>query len=142
MFTHKSTTEIRFSDIDAFGHVNNAKYLTYFEQARMAYFRDIVGYDYDWSKVGTILAKTIVDFIEPIHLRDQIFIYTRCSRLGSKSFDLQYKIIKIENEKEVLVSDASTILVAFDYELNQSIEIPAAWRDLIQVYEGENLKTK
>jgi acyl-CoA thioester hydrolase len=137
MFRHKYKPEIRFSDIDAFDHVNNARYLTYFEQARIAYFREIVGWNYDWSNKGIILAKAVVDYIVPVLFKDDVSIYTRCSRLGNKSFDLQYRMVKTEGDREILLSDASTVMVAFDYDEQQSIEIPAGWKDLIRFYEME-----
>jgi len=140
MFRHKSKVNIRFSDLDAFNHVNNACYLTYIEQARIAYFSDIVGWNYDWSKKGIILAKATVEFIFPIHLADQVLVYTRCNRMGTKSFDLQYRMVKMENEKEILLSDASTVMVAFDYDLQKSIEVPPEWKDLIKVYEEGDVK--
>ncbi len=140
MFRHKSKVNIRFSDLDAFKHVNNACYLTYIEQARIAYFSDIVGWNYDWSKKGIILAKATVDFIFPIHLADQVLVYTHCNRMGTKSFDLQYRMVKMENEKEILLSDASTVMVAFDYDLQKSIEVPPEWKDLIKVYEEGDVK--
>ncbi len=137
MFRHKYKPSIRFSDIDAFDHVNNARYLTYFEEARIAYFREIVGWNYDWSKKGIILAKAVVDYIVPVRFNDDVSIYTRCSRLGSKSFDLQYKLVRTDGNHEILLSDASTVMVAFDYDEQKTIEIPAEWKDLIRVYELE-----
>ncbi|MBP6334150.1 MAG: acyl-CoA thioesterase [Bacteroidia bacterium] len=135
MFNHKSKIEIRFSDIDAFHHVNNATYLTYYEQARIAYFNEIVGWEYDWSKTGVILAKAVVEFRVPVDFKDDIIIYTRCCRIGTKSFDLQYRMMKVSGEEEMLVSEASTIMVAYNYELNQSIEIPESWKELIRRFE-------
>lgn len=135
MFRHKSKVEIRFSDIDAFKHVNNARYLTYLEQARINYFDEIVGWNYNWSKKGIILAKATIDFIQPILLSDEIYAFTRCSRMGNKSFDLQYKLIKTENEKEILLADATTVMVTFDYDEQRSIPIPPEWKDLINTYE-------
>ncbi|HNS11323.1 MAG TPA: thioesterase family protein [Bacteroidia bacterium] len=140
MYRHKTKIEIRFSDLDAFNHVNNACYLTYIEQARIAYFNDIVGWDYNWSKRGIILAKASVDFIYPIHINDRIEIYTRCNRMGNKSFDLQYRLVKIDNEKEVLIAEASTVMVAFDYTEQKSIEVPVEWKNLIHSYEAGTLK--
>src|SRR3954453_11003094 len=101
---HRHKLYIRFSDIDAFGHVNNATYLTYFEEARVQFFDDVVDYPYDWSKEGVIVARAEVDFTMPVHFKDEIIIETSCSRIGTKSFDLSYKMIRIENEKEILVA--------------------------------------
>jgi len=140
MFRHKTKIEIRFSDMDAFKHVNNACYLTYIEQARIIYFNDIVGWDYDWSEKGIILAKATVDFIYPIYINDEVHVYTRCSRIGNKSFDLQYRIIKNEKEKEILIADSTSVMVAFDYTKQKSIEVPSEWKDLLRSYEEGNLK--
>jgi len=127
--------EIRFVDIDAFGHVNNAHYLTYFEQARVKYFDDIVGWKYDWSKQGIILARVEINYILPIYFRDDVVIRTRCSRLGNKSFDMEYQLIKIDKGVEVLLADGKTVMVAFDYEENQSIPIPELWKKVVIDYE-------
>jgi acyl-CoA thioester hydrolase len=135
-FKHKTKIEVRFADVDAFGHVNNAKYLTYYEQARVKYFNDIVDWTYDWSKEGIILAKADINFIMPIHFRDDITVFTRCSRLGNKSFDLQYQIIRRnDDEDEALMSDCTTVMVAFDYIQNKSIALPEEWKQILRKFE-------
>ncbi len=139
LFKHKTNIEIRFVDLDAFGHVNNANYLTYFEIARVKYFNDIVDWKYDWSKQGIILAKAEIDFIIPIHFMDEISVYMRCSRLGNKSFDLEYRIVRLFKGQEQLMADGVTVMVAYDYDTKKSIEIPADWKMALKRFEGENV---
>lgn len=127
--------EVRFVDVDAFGHVNNAHYLTYFEQARVKYFDDIVGWKYDWSKQGIILARVELNYVMPVLFRDEVVIMTRCSRIGNKSFDMEYRMVKMDNGKEVLLADGKTVMVAFDYGSNQSIPIPDQWKKILIDYE-------
>jgi acyl-CoA thioester hydrolase len=134
-FKHSMRPEIRFVDVDVFGHVNNAHYLTYFEQARVKYFDDIVGWKYDWSKQGIILARAEINFVMPVLFRDEAVIMTRCSRIGNKSFDLDYRMIKKVNGIEVLLADGKTVMVAFDYDTKQSIPIPEQWKKLLDEYE-------
>ena len=134
-FKHLTKPEIRFVDVDAFGHVNNAHYLTYFEQARVKYFNDIVGWKYDWSKQGIILARAEINYVMPVLFRDDVIIRTRCSRIGNKSFDMEYLIIKMIDDNEVLLADGKTVMVAFDYSLNQSIEIPESWKQMLKKFE-------
>ena len=134
-FKHSMRPEIRFVDIDAFGHVNNAHYLTYFEQARVKYFDDVVGWKYDWSKQGIILARAEINFVMPVLFRDDVKIMTRCSRLGNKSFDMEYVLVKAENDNEVVLADGKTVMVAFDYATNQSIPIPDLWKKVLINYE-------
>ncbi len=140
LFKHKTPIEIRFVDLDAFGHVNNANYLTYFENARVKYFDEIVDWKYDWSKQGIILAKAEIDFIIPIHFRDETSVYTRCSRLGNKSFDMEYRIVRLFKNQEQLMADGVTVMVAFDYEAKKSIEIPEEWKMALKKYEGGNIQ--
>ncbi|MDG1262127.1 MAG: acyl-CoA thioesterase, partial [Flavobacteriales bacterium] len=66
------TVEVRFGDIDVMGHVNNAVYLSYFEQARMAFFKELIGGEWDWNEAGILLARNEVDYIQPILLSDQV----------------------------------------------------------------------
>lgn len=134
--THKSNISIRFSDIDAFGHVNNATYLTYYEEARVRFFDDVVDWGYDWSKEGVILARAEVDYILPVHFKDEIFIHTFCSRIGNKSFDLSYQMVKYVDGKEILLSGATTVMVAFDYKTHQSIPVRSEWLEGLKKYSG------
>ena len=136
MFKHKTDLEIRFADIDAFGHVNNALFLTYFEQARVSYFDEVLGWDYDWSKEGVIVARSEVDYVLPVLFRDSIQIYTGCTRIGNKSFDISYQAIKTDEKgNEILMAAGVTVMVAFDYVQRKSIEVPALWKTKMEKFE-------
>ena len=134
-YNHKTPIQIRFKDIDAFRHVNNANHFTYLELARVKYFDDVAGKNMEWSKQGVILASAKVDYKLPILLKDIVFVYTKCSRMGNKSFDLSYSIVKEENGKEIVVADASTVLVCYDYEKATTIPLPEEWKKKILDFE-------
>jgi acyl-CoA thioester hydrolase len=136
-FKHRISMEVRFVDVDAFGHVNNAHYLTYFEQARVKYFDEVVGWKYDWSKQGIILARVEINYVRPVLFRDEVVIMTRCSRIGNKSFDMEYRLVKIDDGKEILLADGITVMVAFDYGSKLSIPIPDEWKKVMVNYEEE-----
>ena len=137
IFKHSSPLQLRYVDMDTFGHINNANYLTYFEEARIKYLDDIIGWDYGWSKEGIIMARAEIDFKFPAHYRDELKIFTRCSQLGNKSFSLEYKMVKNENGSEIILAVASTVVVMYNYEINSSIKIPEAWREAIKEFEGD-----
>lgn len=129
---HISKIQIRFADIDKLGHVNNAIYLTYFEQARTLFFEDVFGREsLDWSKRGLILARAEVDFLQPVFLEDKITVETTCTRIGTKSFDLSYKIIKNDREE---AAKGLSVLVCFNYSNRSSIEIPSGWKSRLELY--------
>lgn len=128
--------EVRFADLDAMGHLNNAKYLTYTEQARIYYVRDVCGWEEDWRKLGMILARTEIDYKLPIAFGDKVMVYIRVSRLGGKSFDFEYVMTRQGNENEAEIAAISkTVMVTYDYESDTTIPIPENWRKRILAYE-------
>ncbi|HYK76457.1 MAG TPA: thioesterase family protein [Daejeonella sp.] len=132
-FNYKTIIPIRFADIDAFGHVNNAAYLTYFEIARTAYWKNVI--QWNWELMGIILGKAEINYLKPIHLDDKIFAYVRTSRIGNSSFDLDYALTKEKNGTEILCSTGNTVCITFDYRLNQNAPIPKNYRQRMQEFE-------
>jgi acyl-CoA thioester hydrolase len=136
-FKHKVPIQLRFKDVEKMGHVNNANYLTYVELARIKYFEDAVGTNANWSQqLGIILARIEIDYKLPIFLHDQVSVYTRCSRLGNKSLDLSWVIIRHKKDKEELVAQGLAVLVCYDYVHNKTIAIPDTQRKRLEEYEG------
>ncbi|GIV34050.1 MAG: thioesterase [Chitinophagales bacterium] len=135
-FRHCTDIQIRFADIDSMGHVNNARYLTYIESARIAYFKQVLQTGMH-SSPGFILAKATVDFLLPLLFDDKIQVYTRCSRIGTKSFDLEYEIVKMQGNGVITAARAHTVLVAYDYAAQKSIPIPSAWKQIISEFENK-----
>ena len=117
--------------MDSFGHVNNACFLTYFEEARISFMNELVGYQYDWSKRGLILGRAEVDFRLPAHFRDEIFVYVWCPKIGTKSFALDYEVVKLEDGKEITLANGKSVVVMYDYTKNASIEVPEEWKKLL-----------
>ena len=111
------------------GHVNNAKYISYIEQARIEFFNFHVP-DFDWTNAGIILARTEIDYLLPLHLKDQLEVSVHCSRTGSKSFDLTYSLNNTCNNTHVAC--AKTIMVCYDYITKKSMPIPEKWKGFLQ----------
>ncbi|MBI3510807.1 MAG: acyl-CoA thioesterase [Bacteroidetes bacterium] len=126
--THITPIQIRFKDIDALGHVNNANHFTYFETARIKFFNDLIGEEIDWRKAGMILASTSINYRKPILITDEIFVLTEFVKAGRTSFELAYRIVKKINEKEVLLADGTSVMVCFSYEMKKAVEIPENWK--------------
>jgi acyl-CoA thioester hydrolase len=135
-YKHKTPIQLRFKDIDKMGHVNNANHLTYIELARVKYFEDVVGVDGNWSDLqGLILAHVSIDYKRPIFLHDNVFVFTRCSKLGRKSMELSWVIINEKDGLEETLAQGTAVIVCYDYSTNQTIEIPQEQRRKIEAYE-------
>ena len=117
-FVHTET--VRFRDLDALGHMNNAVYATFVEQARIA-FLSPQGADVR----NMILARLEIDFRSPVELGETVAIAVKPTRVGTKSFDLAYVL----RAGDRVVAEAKTVLVAYDYERAESVELPADWKE-------------
>lgn len=136
-FKHKIPIQIRFKDIDRMGHVNNANYLTYIELARVKYFEEVVRLDKKWSpEVGIILARIEIDFKAPVFLHDSIFVYTRCSRIGTKSITLDWAVVRQKENSEEVVAQGIAVLVCYDYRSEKTIPVPEEHRRAIEQFEN------
>ncbi|MEO8289884.1 MAG: thioesterase family protein [Gaiellaceae bacterium] len=129
--------EVAFRDLDVFGHVNNAVYLTYLENARIGYVRDVLGVE---SVEGLLLivASVKIDFRSRANLGETLEIGSRVSRVGTKSFDLDHEVRGPDGR---LVAEAQTTLVAFDYDRDQTMPVPPEWRERIESYESRSTAT-
>ena len=120
----ETTVEIRFADIDAMGHVNNAVYFSYFEQARMAYFKERVARIWDWNEDGVIVARNEIDYIYPVFLNDRMNIRLWVEHVGSKSFTVCYRVVVGER----LCATGKSDLVCFNHKNKATQVLPEAWR--------------
>lgn len=132
---HIAPISVRFADLDKFNHVNNAVYLTYAEQARVHYFDDVLGDSIDWHEKGLILAKSEANYLAPILLHDKITVETKCTKIGSKSINLFYRIFKHEGYNKQEMCNGNTVLVGFNYKKNESMIIPDVWRVKLNAFE-------
>jgi acyl-CoA thioester hydrolase len=133
---------IRFSDFDALGHVNNAVYLTYLEEARVKYFETVIEprQEIDWWENGIILAGLQLDFKKPVDGYFNYFVNIRCSRIGNKSFDFTYLLTREENGHITIYAEAKTVMVCFDYERKQTVAVYPDWIEKVEKFEGKKLR--
>lgn len=117
--------QVRFSDCDMMQHVNNAIYLNYFEEARIHYFRHLVGIDWDWKKNGVLLRKNELEYLKPVFLNDPVTIEVFLKHVGDKSFTLAYEV-KVLGE---LRTTGTSVLVCYDSVVKTSIPIPARMKE-------------
>jgi acyl-CoA thioester hydrolase len=119
-FTHTET--VRFRDVDYMGHMNNAVYATFLEQARIAFLRPRGA---DQSTM--ILARLEIDFRRPVATGETVAIEVRPRGIGTKSFELEYTM----RVGEDVVAEALSVLVAYDYASARSVEVPNELREAL-----------
>lgn len=128
MKIHPAKIQVRYVDLDVLGHVNNSVYFSYFEMARVQYFGQVLGKDWDWETNGVILVKNWAEYIKPVFLADQPEITIYVDKIGSKSFDLSYEL----KVNDVLCTTGGSTMVAFDAKSAKTIEIPDEMRKFLE----------
>ncbi len=114
---------VRFRDCDAMGHVNNAVYSTFLEEARIDVLGDLATF---------ILARVEIDFRSELRAGEEIEVRTRCSRVGTKSLELEHEI----HADGRLAAEAKSVLVGYDYERGESIALAEEVRARLTDYRG------
>ncbi len=129
-FRFSIEVEVRWSDCDAFGHVNNAVYLTYLEQARFAYWHEVLP---DVPFPGMILARIEIDYRAQAFPGDRLTVRAAVTEMRTSSFWTDYEIARADG---TLVARARSAQVFFDYGTQKSLPIDPRFRELVTRYEG------
>ncbi len=124
------------------GHVNNAVFLTYFEEARVAYFKKLKGLDLrsmdGTSALGFIVAEIGVKFLAPAFLDETLVVSIRVAELRTKAFRFEYEIRKRKTRK--LLATGYSVQVMYNYKKKRPFEIPPSLTREVATIEGWKAK--
>ena len=128
--------EVRYGDLDPQGHLNNAKYLTYFEQGRIHYLRHLGLFTEGQSfmDIGVILADVHITFKKPVEWGIPVKVGVRTMKIGNKSMIVEQTVVHAETEE--LFAIGEVVMVAYDYHDGKSISIRQDWREILSKFEG------
>jgi len=124
--------KVRFRDIDAMGHVNNAVFFTFFEEGRGTFLERVFGI-IDPARYPFILARMSCDYRKPVKPGDRIAVHVWIGKVGGKSFVFKYDIVDQKDNEKVYATGEST-MVLFDYKENRTVPIHQAFLDKIRDY--------
>jgi len=134
--------QLRFRDLDAMGHVNNAVYLTYFEVGRATYLAAI---EYPDDQVGElhdrfpfIMAEISCRFLAPATLEDTLRLGLRIDHFGTKSWGFEYVIWRVADGQPVATGRSAQVF--FDYKRGHSMAVPDWFIAQVEAYEGRPLR--
>jgi acyl-CoA thioester hydrolase len=128
-FTFVMPLEVRFRDLDAMGHVNNAVTVTYLEMARTAFYRDVFGARHA-RDFNFIIARVEVDYRRPILFGEPCRVGLRVGSIGRSSFGFDYRL----EASEEIAAVARSVQVFYDYERQAKIGVPDGFRERVQPY--------
>ncbi len=138
-FKHIKKIVIRYDDLDTMGHVNNKSYLSFLEESRIDYHKQL----FDWKhelEFNAVVAKIEINYRKPLFYNDTLYIYTRLFNIGTKSFELESFFITKDKKSEILskVAEAKVVLVAIDPKTGQAIALPEKEKQLLLEFEKQD----
>lgn len=136
-FRHTLPVQIRFNDVDQYGHMNNSSYFSLYDLAKTSYMRDVFG-NKDWHHMGIVVANINADFLAPVFFSDDLIIETTVIHLGHKSFTLLQRAIN--KASGVLKCQCRTVMVGYDVATKETVELPADFKQAVCDYEGKSLE--
>ena len=133
----KTFIQIRYADLDAQWHVNNSRFLTFMEQARLEYLQHLGLFDgKSFMDLRMIIADVHVSYKAPIILGQKISVGTRTQKIGNKSITFEY-VIEDSDTGEVC-GIGEVVGVCYNYNTHETVSVPAEWRSKISEYEGQS----
>jgi len=117
--------EVRFRDLDAMGHVNNAVVVSYMEQARVYWWHRLLG-ERPFLEEGFLIARVEVDYRLPILLTDKVWVELACTKIGTSSFELHYLLTKGKGGD--VFAEGKTVQVMLDFTSQRPKPISPAIR--------------
>ena len=130
----KPTIEVyvRYCETDAGGHVSNTSYFLYLEEARTKFF-ETIGFGLGKRQdMNFIVAQTGCDFIAQAYAAQNLSVTTTISKIGTKSFTMKHEIL--DTETGAVIARGGTVIVCFNFETQQTIEITPALRSALEKY--------
>ncbi len=133
-FHHTLPVQIRFNDVDKFGHVNNTIYFQYYDTAKTDYIAQVCP-DVDWEKEAIMVVHIECDFLSQLMADSQIAVRTAVDKIGHKSFNLQQELYNMKTGN--VICRCTSIMVAYDLEKHESMLMSQKWIDAISKFENK-----
>lgn len=120
------SVEVRWSDMDAYNHVNNARYVTYLESARIHLFMKVVGPDWQMVEEGPVLGSVSCTFRHPVEYPARVEIGTWITKIGNASFEMLHRMYL--NDTDTLVCEGHSAVVWTSRKTGRATPLSAAMR--------------
>ena len=132
-YRHVMPLQIRFNDVDKFGHVNNTVHFQFYDTTKTDYIATVCK-GVDWERLAIVVVKIEAEFVSQIKGNDHIAGRTRIVKIGNKSFHLEQDVI--DSDTHEVKSRCFSVMVLYDLERQQTIPLPDEWRKAISDFEG------
>lgn len=135
LFQVHAPISVRWGDMDAYGHVNNAVYFTYFEQARIQYFETVDLYTHAIDpKHRPALVTATINYKQQVHWPAELESAVRTTKIGNTSFTFEHALFRQGTDE--IVADGTSVVVFVDYTIGRPMPLPEGLRNAIAKLDG------
>jgi len=134
VYRHQLPIQIRFNDVDRYGHVNNNAYFSFYDLGKVDYLSSVLHLYEGTPDIVPVIASIQAEFFVPVFYGDDIVVETCIPRVGTKSFTLQQRAVNRKTGQTVCT--CKTVMVCFSLSEQASVEIPQDYREAIDSFEN------
>lgn len=133
-FNLRTPVQVRFTDIDMLGHLNNNVYLQFMDLAKVEYFTKCNGGKLELGDINLVVANINVNFFAMTLLGEELEVLTRVESVGNKSLVLHQKVV--EQHTGEVKCEGHTVMVCVELSTGQAIPVESRWRTCFAKFEG------
>lgn len=136
VFKHHYPVQVRMTDLDPVGHVNNGTQLSYYDLGRLNYLETLQNKKIDWNEIDMVIVHIACDFVDSIYFYDKIVVETKVLEIGNKSVKMLQRIVNSETNE--IKSTCYSVMAGYDKENNSSKQISKAFKQQVCLFEEGN----
>lgn len=133
VFKHHYPVQVRMTDLDPVGHVNNGIQLSYYDLGRLNYLETLQNKKIDWNEIDMVIVHIACDFVDSIYFYDKIVVETKVLEIGNKSVKMLQRIVNSETNE--IKSTCYSVMAGYDKENNSSKQILEAFKQQVCLFE-------
>lgn len=135
-FRHCVKLQIRFTDVDMFGHVNNNVYLSMMDLGKLSYYNAVMEGNLDFHNIAMVVVNINSSFFAPTYITEHIEVWTTVKSISEHSFTLDQRIINSDNGQVKCM--AQTVLCALDSD-GQTASLAPEWIEALHKFEERTI---
>ena len=136
-YGHEVAMAVRYDDLDTYRHVNNKKFLSFMEDARIDYLQSVGFEHHGLDEYGVVIARQTVDYWQAILFGDVVHVFTRCTRIGNKSMEFHHMLEVERGGERITAAGGVTVLVSIDPRSGETIANDSTVVERIRALEPE-----
>lgn len=136
-FYHCLPVQMRFTDIDMLGHLNNNVYLTFMDLAKVSYFSDVLPEGMDWKSINAVVVHISCDFYTPSYFNESLEVWTTVTSVSTHSFKMEQRIVNSSTGQTKCIGH--TVMAGFDPATAKGKPIDRHWVECVEKYEKRKL---